>query len=499
MSDYYLILDVGTTHIKAYAFSQGRLLHVEEERLPLALPEPGWVELDPHHLMKAVYRTTDRVVEKLGRPSGVGLTNQRGSTVVWYKETGEPLFNVITWQDTRTAPLVEEYSSRGVVKLGKAIGRATFALSKAIKPLRDTRRGAYVITLAFAAFGTTHSSMHLRWIMDNVEGARIALEKGAALFGTIDSWVAWNLTGEHVIDLTNASATGIFDPFSMRWSSTIMKLVGIPPKALPRTVRNDEAVGHVKHLEAPLLAMIADQQASLYAAGVGRGSAKMTCGTGAFVDVNVGERPRAAARGVYPMVALSTARRTLYLLESFVTSAGLTFEWLRDLGLLRDFSELDEAYERGREGVVFVPALSGLGAPFMSPRARALLANLSAATTREDILRGAIDGVAAACALAIDHLSRAAEIKFDTLIVDGGLSRCDAFLRSLASFSGRTIVRTTHWNNSAYGAYMLCEAIGRGLDPVESWQPPAVSACFRPEGGCKHPREFLSVAKMLMG
>lgn len=496
---YFLILDVGTTNVKACTFSEGKLLKSAEEKLTVHHPQPGWAELDPMQLMRAVYRVMDAVVSKLGAPSAVGITNQRSSTVVWYRETGEPLCSIITWQDTRTADLVRRYSSKGLIVLGRTVGKAAEALSKIVKPLREKRSGAFLITLAHASFGSTHSSMHLRWIMDNVEGARSALEKGAAVFGTIDSWVVWNLTGEHVTDYTNASATGLFDPFSLRWSTTILKLLEIPSRCLPRIATNDAPIGRVSHLDAPLLTIIADQQASLYVAGVKRGTAKITCGTGAFIDINVGVKPLPAARGAYPMIALSTKERVLYLLEGFVTSAGSAIEWLMRIGLLKDYPELDEAAPRGRSGIVFVPALDGLGTPFLKPDARAVLADLSSATTREDLIRGVLEGIAACCSIVIDHLQEASGIKIPGALADGGLAQSNFFLQLLADSSARRIARTRYANCSAYGAYMLCERIARGLDPIEYWSPPEISRVFEPKGGAVSTARFVQLLKRVVG
>ncbi|MEM1667474.1 MAG: FGGY family carbohydrate kinase [Thermofilaceae archaeon] len=496
--EYFLILDVGTTNVKACAFSGGKLLESAEEKLTPLHPQPGWAELDPMQVVRAVYRVSDAIVSKLGTPKALGITNQRSSTAVWYRETGEPLCNIITWQDTRTIQLVREYSRKGLVALGRCVGRAAEALSTIVRPLKFTRRGAYLITLAHASFGTTHSSMHLRWIMDNVEGARSALERGAAVFGTMDSWVAWNLTGEHVTDYTNASATGLFDPYAMRWSATLLKLLEIPQQCLPRIVTNDTPIGRVSHLNAPLLTIIADQQASLYVAGVRKGAAKITCGTGAFIDVNVGARPPPAARGIYPMVALTTRKNALYLLEGFVTTAGSAIEWLLRIGVLKDYSELDEAATKGRSGVIFVPALEGLGTPFMKPDARAVLANLSSDTTREDLIRGVLEGIAACCSLAMSHLQRASHVEIPEVFADGGLTQSNVFLQLLADFSARKIVRTHYSNNSAYGAYMLCERIIRGEDPIEHWTPPGISRIFEPRGGGVLPARLTSLLKRTM-
>ncbi|MEM1509104.1 MAG: FGGY family carbohydrate kinase [Thermofilaceae archaeon] len=474
---YYLILDVGTRSAKAYAYSQGKLLGSIEEKMYVNCPQPGWMELDPMDVMRAVYRLLAEMESKYGKPVGVGVTSHRGSTVVWYKDAGEPLYNIITWQDMRVTELLKEFSPKGATKLGRLTETATSVLSM---------------------FGVASPFMHLRWIMENVEGARTALEKGGAAFGTVDSWVAWNLTGEHVTDCTNASATGIFDFYSMKWSDTAIKLIGIPPNSLPHVVTNDVSIGYVKELDAPLLTIIADQQASLYAAGVHKGAVKLTCGTWAFVDVNMGEKPPSKGRGVYPMIALSTKERTLYMLEGVVTSAGSVVEWLMDIGVLRDYSEITEALTKGRDNVLFIPALNGLGTPFLKPEAMAAILNLSSTTRREDLIRAALEGVAVMCAAALTHLGRTSKITIKQVVVDGGLANCDLFLQLIADYSGRKVIKTEQVNNSALGAYMLCENINIHLDPIRNWKNPAVGRLFEPRATRSNYPERLSNALELL-
>jgi len=479
---YFLILDVGTTNVKAHAFSiNGENLLELAERLRPSYPRPGWVEEDPMDFIIRISRLVDMFFEKLGKPLGIGLTNQRSSTVLWSKKSGEPLYNAITWQDTRTKDIVEEFSSRFLVSMGRTLGKAFNLLSKAFPPLKETSRGAYFVTLAYVSFGTTHSSMHLRWLIDNVPDARRAVENGEAVFGTIDSWIAWNLTGRHVTDYTNASATGLFDSFSMKWSSNILSIVGVPRSILPTIVPNDAAIGRVKDYDVPLLTMIADQQASLYMAGVSKGVVKMTSGTGTFIDMNVGEKCMAGARGLYPLIALATKRRNLYLLEGNVLTSGSTLDWLIEVGLMKDYSEIREAFEKtGEGGIVFIPALSGLGTPYVKPDATGMILGITRGTRREDLIRGAVEGVAMRCVEILEYLEKTTGIRVQRVVADGGLSKSDDFLRTVANYSSKPVLRPVHLNGSAYGTYMLCKNILLGKDPVEAWEEPAVEKAFTP-------------------
>jgi len=485
---YYLVLDVGTTNIKAIAFSEGVPILEISEKPRVRCPMKGWVEEDPEEVIEIVKRIMDKVIEKLGKPLGVGITNQRSSTVVWDKEDGTPLYNIITWQDTRTEDIVEQFSSKFIVRFGNALGKILSGISKILPFIKHTRKGAYIITLAYVSFGTTHSSMHLRWLMDNIEGVKEAMKSDKLAFGTLDSWVAWNLVSKHVTDYTNASATGLFDPFYLKWSDNITKIVEIPKQILPSLIENDRVVGNVKDYDVPLLTMIADQQASLYAAGVSFGTMKITHGTGSFIDVNVGEKPFPGNIGLYPMVALATTKKSLYMLEGSVITSGSAIDWLVDVGLMKDYSEIEEAFKGSDEsGVIAIPALSGLGTPYVRPEIKGAIFGITRGTKRVDIIRGFVEGVAMRCVEVIEHIERVSKISSKEIFVDGGLSRSDAFLQVLADLSGKIIMRPKYLNESAYGTYMLSRLVREQKDVIDSWEPQEIEKKFTP---AKDKKEF---------
>lgn len=484
---YYLILDVGTTNVKAITFSSNKPILELQERPRVIHPEEGWVEEDPEELIEIIKKLIERTVEKLGLPDAVAITNQRSSTVVWDKETGEPYYNVVTWQDTRTRELVEYFSSRFIVRFGNAIGKILGGFSRLVPVIKRTRKGAYIITLAYVTFGTTHSSMHLKWLMENVEGMKNAINSKRLAFGTLDSWVAWSLTKRHVTDYTNASATGLFDPFYLKWSDNIAKVVGIPKHVLPELIRNDEIVGEMREYDIRLSTIIADQQASLYVAGVSRGSVKVTNGTGSFVDMNVGERPCPGHTGLYPMVALATRKRFLYLLEGSVITSGSAVDWLIEVGLMRDYSEISNAFKSSKESTLVIPAFSGLGTPYVRPDVRGAIIGITRGTRRENIIRGLIEGVAMRCSEVIGHVEKVSGVGFDTVLADGGLSKSDEFLQALADLSRKKIVRPRYLNGSAYGAYMISKLVNNGKDIIDSWAPPEIEKEFIPG---KEPVEF---------
>jgi len=478
---YYLILDVGTTNIKAIAFSEGKPVLEISEKPRVHCPMEGWVEEDPEEVIEIVKKLIDRVIEKLGKPLGIGITNQRSSTVVWDKEDGSPLYKIITWQDTRTKEIVEQYSSEFIVRFGYALGKFLSGISRLLPFIKHTKKGAYIITLAYVSFGTTHSSMHLKWLMDNIEGVKNAMNCNKLAFGTLDSWVAWSLVKKHVTDYTNASATGLFDPFYLKWSENITKIVGISKNILPYLIENDRIVGNVNDYDAPLLSIIADQQASLYAAGVSSGTMKITHGTGSFVDLNVGEKPYPGNIGLYPLVALVTRRKSLYMLEGSVITSGSAIDWLLEVGLMKEYSEIDEAFKvTEKSSLVVIPALSGLGTPYVKPEIKGAIFEITRATKRTDIIKGLVEGIAMRCAEIVEHIEGSSGIFTKEIIVDGGFSRSNAFLQTLADLSGKVIVRPRYLNGSAYGAYMLSKLVKEGKDVIENWKPQEVDKKFIP-------------------
>lgn len=483
---YYLVLDVGTTNVKAFAYSDDAVIGTAEERINPLFPEPGWVEEDPAEALEKTLRVSERIIGRLGRPLGVSVTNQRSTTILWDRETGEPLYNMITWQDTRTARIAEYFSAKFIMKLGRALGRMARMLIGIAPNLRRRPKISYMATLAAVRFGTNHSSMHIRWLMDNVEGIKAKIESGRAMFGTIDSWTAWNLTGKHVTDYTNASATGLYDPFSLRWSDTVLKVVEIPGRILPTPIANSQPPGTIVRggvLEGlPLLAIIADQQASLYSAGVLEGTAKITNGTGAFIDINVGHTPMPGGLGVFPMITLKTVEKTLYLLEGIVQTVGSAFDWLVKIGLVDDVSELSKTCLKYRDtgGVSCLPALAGLGTPYWNPEAKARFEGITLSTERGHMVAALVKGIALRCAEAIAALEEASGIHVDKITADGMASNCDALLQFIADATGKMVEKAENLNGSSRGAYLIAKANHEGEDPVNAWAPPSIQRRFTP-------------------
>ncbi len=483
MNDHILVLDVGTTNIKALAFSDdGDFLKKREIKTEPIFPKEGWVEQDPEKIMDAVYELLDQMENELKKPSGVVITNQRSSSVVWDEKTGKPLYNMITWQDTRTEDLVEEYSSKFIVRFGKFLGDIVNGAAKVLPWIKKTERGAYLANLSYVSFGTNHTSMHLRWMMNNVKEVSEGIEEGSALFGTLDSWVAWNLTGKHVTDVTNASATGLYDPFYLKWSDNVMDIIDIPSDILPEVLMNDEKIGTIKGYEVPLLTIIADQQASLYMSGVKKGTVNMTNGTGSFIDMIVGEQALPGDVGIYPMVALGSDRKVLYLLEGFVNSTGSAIDWLKKIGLIEDYYEIHTAFSERKSDseLTFVPALSGLASPYACSKIKGTVINITLDTSKHDLVCGMIIGLAIRCAEVVEALEKVSGVNVNKILADGGASRIDEFLQLTADISQKRLERAEMLNGSARGAFMLAKRVLEGRDVIESWERSEIEKVFEP-------------------
>ena len=481
---YYLILDVGTTNIKAYAFQpDGTSLEIVEQKTKPHYPEKGWVEQDPVFVINAIHALIGKIQGKHGKCLGIGVTNQRSTTVVWDKKTGEPLYNMITWQDTRTLDIIEQLSKNFLLRFGKNLGKTMKGVSSLLPFIKNTKKGAYLITLANIGFGTTHCSMHLRWLLEHVPEVKHGFSSGDIVFGNIDSWVAWNLTKNHVTDYTNASSTGLFDPFYAQWSKNILKIVDLPFHILPRIIPNDTPVGFIKEYDIPLLTLIADRQASMYMAGVTKGCLSITTGTGAFVDVLTGTQPYPGDRGIYPLVALASQQHIYYLLEGSVNAVGSAFDWLLDIGFIKDYADIAESFKiaQHESHIVFIPPFSGLQSPYLRPDIKAAIFNITRDSTKHDFITALIQGIAMRCSEIIRTLENLTRFPVDNILVDGGPAKSNEFLQLIADLADKKMLRPTFLFGTAVGTFMLARSVYEKKDIVDSWQPQKIESTFSPK------------------
>lgn len=419
-----LAIDQGTTGSTCLVFSlEGELLGRAYREFSQGFPKPGWVEHDAKEILEVTLAVAREAIDDAAVPDGgltaVGITNQRETTVVWNKETGEPYAPAIVWQDRRTADRCDELKSEG------------------FEPLIRERTGL-VLDSYFTA-------TKIEWLLDNVPGLREEAAAGRAITGTIDTWLSWNLTGEHVTDPSNASRSLLFDIGLGEWDADLLDRFNIPAQILPRVVPSVGVVGHVKpellagH-RAPLAGILGDQQAALFGqACFTPGEAKATYGTGSFILMNSGRTAPPPVDGLLSTVAWGIGDRLDYALEGSVFVAGAAVQWLRDgLGLIESASET-EALARSVEstdGVHFVPAMTGLGSPWWDPDARGTITGITRGTTKAHLVRATLEGIAFQVADAVGAMVGSSGYELTELRGDGGATANDFLMAFQADLLG---------------------------------------------------------------
>src|SRR3954468_3072360 len=452
MADYVGAIDQGTTSSRFILFDKdGRIVAVDQREHEQITPQAGWVE----HAPKEVWRRTREVIGgalassdcEAGDIAAIGITNQRETTVVWDRETGEPVYNAIVWQDTRTGPLVRE-----------------FAGDQGVDRLRD---------VTGLPLSTYFSGPKIAWILDNVDGARKRAENGELAFGTMDSWVLWNLTGgknggAHVTDVTNASRTLLMDLETLDWHEPALDLMGIPRSMLPEIRSSSETYGQASGTAVggqPIAGILGDQQAALFGQTCfERGDAKNTYGTGSFLLVNTGEEI-VRTQDLLTTVGYKLGDgRPSYVLEGSIAVTGALVQWLRDrLEIISDAAEV-EALARTVEdngGVYFVPAFSGLFAPHWRDDARGVIVGLTGYATKGHIARAALEATAWQSREVVDAANSVADVPFDELRVDGGMTANELLMQFQADVLGVPVIRPKVTETTALGAaYAAGLAVG---------------------------------------
>jgi glycerol kinase len=408
MTRFVAAIDQGTTSSRCIIFDQaGAIMAIDQMEHRQIFPRPGWVEHDAEEIWANVQTVVRGAMAKLGilpaDLAAVGITNQRETTVVWDPDTGKPVCNAIVWQDTRTDRLVRE--------LGGEAGQ-------------DRLRERCGLPLA-----TYFSGPKLRWILDNVQGARSKAERGDLLFGTIDSWLIWNLTGEHVTDVTNASRTMLMNLETLDWDDRLLAVMGVPRAMLPRIRPSSEIYGEATGVlaGAPVAGALGDQQAALFGQTCfSPGEGKCTYGTGAFLLVNTGENPVQSKNGLLTTLGYKIGSEPpIYALEGSIAVTGALVQWVRDnLGLVGHAAEI-EALARSVEdngGCYFVPAFSGLFAPHWRSDARGVIAGLTGYITKGHIARAALEATAWQVREVVDAMIADSGVALKSLKVDGGMT-----------------------------------------------------------------------------
>ncbi|HTS86027.1 MAG TPA: glycerol kinase GlpK [Usitatibacter sp.] len=452
-----LALDQGTTSSRAIAFGRdGLVLGTAQQEFRQIFPQPGWVEHDPLEIWRTQRDVAAQALSAAGLGASdvaaIGITNQRETTVLWERATGRPVANAIVWQDRRTASRCD-------------------ALRQAGKDSLFQRKTGLLLDAYF-------SGTKLAWLLDNVAGARERAQRGELAFGTIDSWLAWQLTsGEHhVTDPSNASRTLLFDIHKGDWDDELLATLGIPRAVLPRVVPSSgkAAVTNCEGLPSgiPIAGIAGDQQAALFGQACHRpGMAKNTYGTGCFLLMNAGEKAPESRNRLLTTVAWTRGGRTPYALEGSVFIAGAAIQWLRDgLGLIGKASEIDAlaASVPDAGGVCFVPALSGLGAPYWDPHARGAIVGITRGTTRAHLARATLEAIAFQSAELIEAMAADSRIALTELRVDGGATASNLLMQTQANLLGVPVVRPKVTETTALGAaYLAGLAVGFWSDEDE--------------------------------
>ena len=445
MSDFILAIDQGTTGTTVIVLDNDLVVRARvNQEFRQIYPTPGWVEHDPEDIWRSTLDTIARASKQAGIEPGqikaVGITNQRETTVVWDRASGAPVHNAIVWQDRRTSEQMAGLKARGLEDMVRA-------------------RTGLVLDPYF-------SGSKVRWILDHVDGARARAEKGELAFGTIDTYLLWRLTGgsAHKTDVSNASRTLLMDLQGQRWDEELLSIFAVPAEVLPRICSNSEVYGEVRGVEGladgtPVCGMAGDQQAALFGqACFGAGEAKCTFGTGAFLLMNTGSVPVVSRSGLLTTAAWRLGDESAYALEGSAFIAGAAVQWLRDgLGLFESSAEVEALALSVEDSgdVVFVPSLTGLGAPHWNPEARGVIHGLTRGTTRAHIARAALEGIAFQNFDILGAMERDLSKPLTTLKVDGGASANNLLMQFQADLLGCPIVRPVMTDTTALGSALM--------------------------------------------
>jgi glycerol kinase len=440
---YVVALDQGTTSSRAIIFDHdARIVAVSQREFTQHYPQPGWVEHDPMEIWATQSSTLTEALAKSGihndEIAAIGITNQRETTVVWEKATGKPVYNAIVWQCRRTAAICEELKERG--------------LDNYVRENTGLLLDAYF------------SGTKVKWILDNVEGAREKAECGELLFGTIDTWLIWKMTnGEvHVTDPTNASRTMLYNIRDLQWDGHILQELGIPASMLPEVRPSSEIYGYTTRgggAHIPIAGIAGDQQAALFGQlCFEKGMAKNTYGTGCFLLMNTGETPVKSDCGLLTTIAVGPTGNVNYALEGSVFMGGATIQWLRDeLRLIDDATDTGYFASKVKDsnGVYLVPAFVGLGAPYWDPYARGAIVGLTRGANRNHIIRAALESIAYQSRDVLDAMQKDSGIRLASLKVDGGAVANDFLMQFQSDIMGTTVVRPKLIETTALGAAFL--------------------------------------------
>lgn len=473
MDKYIMALDLGTTSCRCIIFDKnGRICSAAQKEFTQYFPQPGWVEHDAEEIWATqtglMYEAMSKIDITINEIAGIGITNQRETTVLWDKETGRPVHKAIVWQCRRTAGYCDEL---------KKLGMAEFFRSKT----------GLVLDAYFSA-------TKLRWLLDNAAGARESAEKGKLLFGTVDSWIIWKLTGGkvHVTDYSNASRTMLFNIHTLKWDEEILRVLKIPQQILPEVKPSSHVYGYTDSKlfgrEVPIAGAGGDQQCALFGQTCfERGEVKNTYGTGGFMLMNTGTAPVNSHNGLVTTIAWGVDDKVEYALEGSIFVAGAAVQWLRDeLGLIRDSAESEVLAKSvpDANGCYVVPAFVGLGAPYWDQYARGAILGLTRGVNRNHIVRATLESIAYQVNDVLMAMQEDSGIPITSLRVDGGACDNDFLMQFQADILNTSVVRPYCIETTAMGAaYLAGLAVGYWRSKEEILANHVIAAEFKPQMG----------------
>lgn len=473
MDKYIMALDLGTTSCRCIIFDKnGRICSAAQKEFTQYFPQPGWVEHDAEEIWATqtglMYEAMSKIDITINEIAGIGITNQRETTVLWDKETGRPVHKAIVWQCRRTAGYCDEL---------KKLGMAEFFRSKT----------GLVLDAYFSA-------TKLRWLLDNVIGARERAEKGELLFGTVDSWIIWKLTGGkvHVTDYSNASRTMLFNIHTLKWDEEILRVLKIPQQILPEVKPSSHVYGYTDSKlfgrEVPIAGAGGDQQCALFGQTCfERGEVKNTYGTGGFMLMNTGTAPVNSHNGLVTTIAWGVDDKVEYALEGSIFVAGAAVQWLRDeLGLIRDAAESEVLAKSvpDANGCYVVPAFVGLGAPYWDQYARGAIVGLTRGVNRKHIVRATLESIAYQVNDVLMAMQEDSGMPITSLRVDGGACDNDFLMQFQADILNTSVVRPYCIETTAMGAaYLAGLAVGYWRSKEEILANHVIAAEFKPQMG----------------
>lgn len=468
---YLLAFDQGTTSSRAIVFDhQGSMIAVGQKEFTQIYPQPGWVEHDPGEIWSSQVAVATEAVLKAGLNAhdiaAIGITNQRETTVIWDRRTGIPIYNAIVWQDRRTAVYCDRLKEEGREEM-----------------IRE--KTGLVIDAYFSA-------TKIKWMLDNVEGAKVKAEAGELAFGTIDSWLIWNLTGKkvHVTDVTNASRTLLFNIHTLTWDDELLRLFGIPRNMLPEVKSSSEVFGETSAnlfaAKIPISGVAGDQQAALFGQLCTQpGMVKNTYGTGCFMLMNIGEKPIISKHHLITTIAWKINGKVVYALEGSIFIAGAVVQWLRDgLGVISSSGDVEKLAQKVKssEGVYLVPAFAGLGAPHWNQHARGTIFGMTRGTTDAHIARAALESIAFQTMEVLKAMEADSGLSIRELRVDGGATANDLLMQFQSDILQTRVVRPEMVEVTAIGAAYLA-GLGIGFwnsveDIQQQWK---INKSFEPD------------------